>query len=448
MNLEDLKLNKSKGSSNKTTIVGNQVRSLKDIERPNDFLVRMEGKDKTDFLLTEEQVSRGVLLIGSTGCGKTTTFYQILDQLIPKLKNDDVMFIFDPKGDFKKKYFCKDNPDHILISADIDDEDITYSWNIFGELVDKRNQVGTYTDIMAAEISRALFKGLKSDNQPFFSIAATDIFAMVISCLCKDSIINRQYDELNNHALINKLKKYKIKDYYGFIKNYPQYGYIVSYLGKEDAPNNQALGVMGILNAMISSQFIGPFCRSYPSGEFSIKKIMRERGKKIIFLQYDVGIGETLSPMYSLLLDMAIKESLSMGIGNTYFVCDEINLMPQSEALEQAVNFGRGRGLKTIVGLQCISQLYDNYGEEKAKSIAAGFLNAFCFNCVDYDSRKFISERFGTTFENYSFAGSNITREGYTVDDSDIHNLGPGEAYIDLYKCRYPFKFSFKENKT
>lgn len=444
MAYEDLNLGGSSNTSDKTIIVGNEVVPPSQVHCDKDYLVKFDGTDYSAFTLTEEQLSRGTMLIGSTGCGKTTTFYQILDQLIPKLTNDDVMFIFDPKGDFKKRYFDQNNPCHILISANIDDEVVTKSWNIFGELIDKFFRVGTYTDIMAMEISKSLFKGLKSDNQPFFSIAATDIFSMVIACLCRDAARDHKLGYLNNQILVDRLKKFKAEDYYRFTEKYPQYGYIKSYLGKPDAPNNQALGVMGVLNAMVSSQFIGPFRKNYPAGQFSIKRIMRERGKKIIFLEYDVSIGETLSPIYSLFLDMAIKEALSVGKGSTYFICDEINLMPQSDALEQAVNFGRGRGLKTVIGLQCISQLYDNYGENKAKSIAAGFLSAFCFNCVDYDTRKYVSERFGTTFENYSFAGNNIQREGYTVCDSDIHNLEPGQAFIDLYKCSSPFKFKFK----
>lgn len=105
MAYEDLCLGGSSNTSDKTIIVGNEVVPPSQVHCDKDYLVKFDGRDYSTFTLTEDQLSRGTMLIGSTGCGKTTTFYQILDQLIPKLTNDDVMFIFDPKGDFKKKVF-------------------------------------------------------------------------------------------------------------------------------------------------------------------------------------------------------------------------------------------------------------------------------------------------------------------------------------------------------
>ena len=75
-------------------------------------------------------------------------------------------------------------------------------------------------------------------------------------------------------------------------------------------------------------------------------------------------------------------------------------------------------------------------------------MNSFCFQTWDYDSRKYISERFGDNYVNYSFRVQNnpiqIQREGHVVEDWDVLNLGIGEAYINLVGEK-PFKFRFSD---
>ena len=64
---------------------------------------------KRPFGITEEMLSKHILLVGGTGSGKTNLFYHIVKQLKEKLTKDDVMLIFDSKGDFHKKFFATDD---------------------------------------------------------------------------------------------------------------------------------------------------------------------------------------------------------------------------------------------------------------------------------------------------------------------------------------------------
>ena len=45
-------------------------------------------------------------------------------------------------------------------------------------------------------------------------------------------------------------------------------------------------------------------------GMFSIRNFVRKKGGRILFVEYDISIGETLAPIYSLLFDLALKEAL------------------------------------------------------------------------------------------------------------------------------------------
>ena len=57
------------------------------------------------FVFTEKLLSQHLMLIGGIGSGKTNTFNQILDDIIPQLSSRDVMIIFDTKGDFYKEFY-------------------------------------------------------------------------------------------------------------------------------------------------------------------------------------------------------------------------------------------------------------------------------------------------------------------------------------------------------
>ena len=52
-------------------------------------------------------MSKHILLSGGTGSGKTNAFYLILDQLKSKMTQNDVMIIFDTKGDYYNKFVAK-----------------------------------------------------------------------------------------------------------------------------------------------------------------------------------------------------------------------------------------------------------------------------------------------------------------------------------------------------
>ena len=409
--------------------------------------IRLSTESGT-FYMNNDDLSTGLGVIGATGNGKTTFFFNLLDGILPHLGEDDVVFIFDSKGDYKERYYSRNNPDHIIISQKSADYPYARNWNIFGELIDENGMFGPDTEIIAGEISKALFKGMESDSQPFFNLAADDIFNKVLQVFVRDAKRTRDYSQLNNEFLIDYVSSVSNQDLLSRLCQYKDFTYLQSYVG--NGQSNQALGVYGYLMSMKNRSFISSLRHKLPSGEFSIRRLVREKGRKIVFLEYDVKYSEVLSNVFSLFFDLAIKEALSGGNGktrkgNTYFVCDELNLIPNVSHFEELLNFGRSNGCKTMVGIQSVSQLEKNYGEAEADSILAGLLTAVCFNCVDYPTREYIKKRFGETFEAYNFGGSNITREGFTVTDSDIINLRVGEAFIDM-KHTLPFKVRFTDN--
>ena len=97
------------------------------IHVPGEF----KGK-RTTFGLTEEILSKHVLLVGGTGCGKTNLFYHMVQQIKSKLTSNDVVLIFDSKGDFYSKFHSKGD---IVIGNSVQYRKESERWSIYEEII-------------------------------------------------------------------------------------------------------------------------------------------------------------------------------------------------------------------------------------------------------------------------------------------------------------------------
>lgn len=215
-----------------------------------------------------------------------------------------------------------------------------------------------------------------------------------------------------------------------------------------DEKSGQTLGVMAELQQMMREIFIGNFQKK---GGLSMRKLVRRKGGRVIFVEYDLGIGGMLMPIYRLLIDLAIKEALcrTSNEGNVYFFIDEFRLVPHLEHIDDGVNFGRSLGAKFFVGIQNIDQVMAAYGEYTGRSILSGFGTTFAFRVNDVGSREYIKNLFGRNIKQQSYMSkvqnrgiAEQLREGYVVEDDDINNLPVGEAIVSAPSGE-PFRFKF-----
>lgn len=416
---------------------------------------RMEGADGSSFYLTDDMLSMGLMLLGSTGCGKTTSLMQLMDQVIPEdgnLGKEDTMIIFDSKHDFRKRYYDKNNPNHLLLSLDEKDKDISVIWNVFMELYDGGAPLSmSALEVNAREVATMLFEGIESKMQPVFNLSAADFLSKIMCSMVIDAYKKGKnpFQWANNcmlNSLLSECDNKKLLEYTG---RKASYGYLRTYVG--DGNSNQALGVYAYLSSARQRTFISRFAEHSMKRTFGVRDFIRKKGGRILFLEYDHRHKETLSVVYSLLYNLAIKEALSCPGGNKWFICDEANLVPYITSLQDLLNVGRSFGCKTVFGLQSIAQLKNNYDEAYAESLAAGFCNLMAFHNTDYSSREYVKQRSGETFEVYDYGADHHTKDSFTVRDSDLRNLECGQAFVDLKHVpvfRYKFKdWSKKERK-
>ncbi|MBE6625940.1 MAG: DUF87 domain-containing protein [Ruminococcaceae bacterium] len=398
-----------------------------------------KGFDGTPAMIpfNNDLLSRHILFLGGIGTGKTNSFFQLVNQLRHQLADNDVMIIFDSKGDFLERFY---SPGDVVISND-DRARGTFGadyWNIFNEMENDE-----HLEENVIEIANCLFSDkIEKTSQPFFPLAAKGIFSAVLTHLVRSGA-----SETNNEALRSFLDRSPTGEIRQMLEMYPEFRAMVSYIEDDYSPQTQ--GVMSELQTTIREIFIGNFKKK---GTLSIRNLVRQKKGRKVFIEYDLAIGGLLTPIYKLMFDMAIKEALSVHktIGNVYLITDEFKLLPNLQHIDDAVNFGRGQGIKLMVGVQNISQIYDAYGEERAKSILSGLLTTVCFRVNDGDSREYIKNIHGKNIKQdiySSIASKALTeniREAYVVEDWDISRLGLGEAIVGLPGAE-PFLFKFNK---
>ena len=394
------------------------------------------GEEQPDkFVLTEKLMSQHLMLVGGIGSGKTNTFNQILANIVPQLTSKDVMIIFDTKGDFYKEFYT---PGDIVIS---NDSTATGSTGVdYLNIINELDNEGLKENVI--EIANALFaeKMKMAGSNSFFPQAGKDIMSAILYhfALKKNTI------KSDNFMLAEALKKEPLEWYQSILSMYSQFSAMKSYI-PEDALG-QALGVLAEIQQVVRSVFVGNFAKK---GTLSIRDLVRKKGGKKIFIEYDIGIGGMLTPIYSLLFDLAIKEALcrAKSDGNVFFVCDEFKLLPNLKHIDDAVNFGRSLGIKFMIGIQNVDQIIEIYGENMAKNIFSGFLNQFAFKVSDHSTRTYIKERSGENRKRTTDKSSTVQTSidtAHVVEDWDIANLKLGEAIVSLNSSE-PFKFGFSE---
>lgn len=393
----------------------------------------------TNLPVTNDILSKHVMFIGGIGTGKTNAFFHVVSQLKNRLNENDVMVIFDTKGDFYKEFY---RPGDVVISNDetaTGETELDY-WNIFNEI-----EGGSQMLESVMEISKSIFaEACDKTNQIFFPNAAKDLFMASLLHFMRSV----EAEECTNKTLINYLNYTPSNEFRDMIKKYPDLRAMSSYISADDSPQTQ--GVISELQQVVREIFIGNFAKH---GTLGMRDIVRKKGGKTVFIEYDLSIGSALSPVYSLMFDLAIKEALGRkrSEGNVYFITDEFRLLPHLKHIDDAVNFGRSMGIKFLIGVQNVEQIYDNYGEERARSIMSGFSTSVIFRLNDEKSREYAKGIFGKNRKQEVYMPIMQSKglieelkEANVVEDWDVTNLDIGEAIIGL-PGREPFKFKFEK---
>lgn len=382
-------------------------------------------------------LSRHVLFLGGIGTGKTNAMLQLVSTLRREAGPDDVFVIFDTKGDFLADFY---RPGDAVLASEPALVPGGVTWNLFHDLLgqDPAGQRDEIYEIASTVFSEEMSR---ASNNYFFATAARDIFAAMTECLLHDG------SGRSNKDLRESLEK-PLDEILELLRARPELAGTARYL----EGGQTAKSVLAFLQQALNKSFSGVF---RDTGEFSVRQFVRAKRARALFIEYDIARGSRLSPIYRILIDLAIKEALGLGRqqapGSVFFVLDEFALLPELAHIAAAINFGRGLGLKFLAGTQNVHQVLHAYPGGTGETILSGFGTVFAFRLMDGVSRQLVRDRFGAnrkqirTFDAVRAQGVHqLVVEGNVIEDWMLSGLGRGECIVALPEGP-PFGFQFRK---
>lgn len=415
--------------------------------RAEDAAIRIVNEEGLCFSMSREELSRSLLAVGSPGVGKSVGLLQIAGELRDAASDRDVFVFFDTKGDYAHRL---GRPRDVVLSYG---ENATVAWNIFEEIMAE----GVSDDAVydnAYEIATMLFsEKIQNAQNPFFPKNGRDIVMGLLYALTMRRVSGTDRTQsLDNRALAEFFrKKFTVNEIAQALRQFERTeGLITSFSngGSGAVMTPQSQGVLAEAAEVGREIFKGSFARG---GDFSIRRFVRERGGRALFVEYDLAKGYTLLPIYRTLCDMVLKEALSRGSGEqqgrVYVFMDEMRLLPGLQYLENAINFGRGMGLTVIGGIQNSSQIAQVYGDAAMRSILDSFGTMLVFNTSNGETRRLIEERIGkhVRMENVMDTRARMSEQqriSSVVEDWDITLLKKGQAIVHTVGS-HPYLFQF-----
>jgi type IV secretory pathway TraG/TraD family ATPase VirD4 len=388
----------------------------------------------------DSTLSKHVLFLGGIGTGKTNAMKQLVQTLRREAGPDDVFIIFDTKGDFLEDFYRTGDA---VVASSPRNVPGGVIWNLFRDLFGE-DQAGRSDQIyeiactvFSEEISQA------GDNY-FFAAAARDIFAAIVEVMSEG-------EARRTHRDLREALERPVEELLEVLQEHPHLAGTARYLEGDRTPE----AVLAFLQQTLNKSFSGVFREA---GDFSVRQFVRTKRARALFIEYDIATGSRLSPIYRILMDMAIKEALGLGRrgirGNVFFVLDEFALLPELSHISEGINFGRSLGLKFLVGTQNVNQVLHAYQTGIGESILSGFGTVFAFRLMDGTSRQLVRDRFGanrkqiTTFNAVRAQGvQQIVVEGNVIEDWVLSGLTRGQCIVSLPEGP-PFFFFFREHRS
>lgn len=352
---------------------------------------------------------RSILVAGAPGSGKTEAAKHLVQQLL--FDQDSLVVVYDHKSDFQE-FFNAINVDYITISMEGSSE----TWNLFGELD---------SDHDADEFARALFPELSGGDNDFFDDMARQVFAACLKLL----MFRVDPSDRSNATVHNYFQQKGVKEVYEDLNGFPEFQAAASAIDVETSPK-QAQGVYASVQRVVNKVFVGDFAEAPEEGEgFAIREHIKDPQGVPIVLDFPKATGQSTKPIFRFLIDHAAMFAMDDTETYSYFVLDEFAQIPHLRRLEELVNVGRGEQVVTLVTLQSVQQLRQNYGREGGEAILAGLVSMILLRPNDPETVEFYRSAIGADFNEYT---QHIEKDGWDKErretkEVEEHPFSTGE---------------------
>jgi len=354
--------------------------------------------------LPDDLHGRHSLILGPTGSGKTTAFYCLIGGIHAR---GERMVVLDPNGDYYSR-FARDS-DVLLNPFD----QRTVNWDPFNDV---------QSELDADSMAKALIPPLHNRNEEWASYARTFIAHCITAC--------QRHGEGKIDSLLNILLSPNKE-----LKSFLDSKYLPGYFNE------------GAVKALASSIFtIGTrlqVFRHILTGDFSFQGWVN-KGKGNLYLTWRSDQLPVLSPFYTTILEVVLRSLMSSDRKvPTWLLIDELGQLEQLASFKDTVTFGRGRGIRVVVGLQSSSQLGAIYGPDDSKTILANLSNSLILGSAhhDFEQAKALADSFGQVevlskqYTNSTSGNGSVTsirRWEAVVRPEEISSLKLSQGFLKL----------------
>lgn len=389
--------------------------------------------------------TRHFLIVGRPGTGKTTLLNQILEVL---RRRGDKAIIHDFKGDYLSYFY---NAQTDIIFNPLDTRSV--NWCLFSE-IEMMPDVDSIANSLIPESYR---------EDKFWVDAARDVFSSIIYYLK----ITRQESNQAIWEHVTKTESEMIQLMQeaisaGLEHAKKAFGYLQGY----EKGSKVASDVLSTMR-----QYTNCFqYMTHLGSEFSIKRWLESDSAGFVFITNYSNLRDTLKPVLSLFIDIALKHLLSLPESQErriFFILDEFTSLQKLPSIVRTLEQGRSKGASVWIATQDISQLQRLYSHETANTIANTTNTIISFALNDPNSCEYLSRLFGDTEiletdESLSMGpedqrdGLNITKsrkKERLILPSQFTFLKDLECYVkllsyDITKTKIPFKKFEKLNES
>lgn len=404
-----------------------------------------------DIFLPREGEQKHILILGSTGTGKTVLANQIIAQAIERqsrISKPEKSILYDIKGEMLSKHF---NPANDTLFYPFDKRCV--GWNFM-------NEIRNYADFDV--ISTILFEPPKDSKDPYWYNAARDIFRTGLLCLYFISGKGKK-GKIKNCDIWNffsmPLEKIKSK----FEKTLPKEE--TGALKHIESPQSpQAAGVLSVLQEKIS--FFKYLINM--DGDFSFRNFISNDKNGNLFLLNIKQNDLIFRPLMTYIIDLMIRETVSMPDILTpddrriNFFIDEFGSLSKLPSIFDFLTMARAKGGALCIINQDLGSVADIYGKDKKETFFNNFNTNFIFMLNDPTTAEFLSKAFGEQeiiqksgdrqISPNSLGDTYTHREQFKINrvilPSELINLKPfncffkysgvGFTKIDIEKLFYP----------
>ena len=172
-------------------------------------------------------------------------------------------------------------------------------------------------------------------------------------------------------------------------------------------------------------------------GTLGIRKLMRARGGRTIFVCYDPARGPLARPVFAALMDLCLTEALSRveRDGTVTLLLDGPCVLGRLPHLEDALALGRARGLRILMAETGVAAIKARY-QAAAGPMLGQIGTTVAFRLWDRESRSYVKSLYGRhrAVESYR---STVQRgmveqvmDEHVISDEDLTALQTGESII------------------